>query len=198
MSRPMSFMKMKRMNLYEEDERPVRKTVKKYRSKEEKDIKKSFETIAKKLLVKGMEDMREELEARFRDTINRTSSEIRHEVSSIENTFSSRLLNLETKVNALSSRIEESHNESTRKIDQLRSDLVALTTQTSQQIETERGKRLVTAKKLQEKFEQQLETIHNNISTTKHDASAAASALNEDLRLQVKEVVSLKEKVDEL
>lgn len=196
MSRPFSRMKMKLWNLSDDDV-PVKKT-KKYKSKEEKEIKKTFENIAKKLLAKGLESIREEVEVQIRDSLNRSSSEIRHEVATIESTFSSRLLNLETKMNSLSSRIEETHNENSRKVDQIRQDLTTLTAQATQQIETERAKRLSTAKKLQEKFEQQIEAVQNNISTSKHDATATANALNEDLRLQVKEILGLKEKVDEM
>ncbi len=196
MSKPLTFAKMKRLSLYDED--PPVKKVKKNRTKEEKDMKKAFESIARKLLSQATEEIRSDVEARFRDVLHRTVSEIRHEVSTIESTISSRLLNLETKANALSNRIEEINTEQTKKIDLIQSSITTFSTQTTQNFETERSKRLVTAKKLQEKFEQQIEAIQTNISAIKHDNNAAANALNEDLRLQVKEVASIKEKVDEM
>jgi ElaB/YqjD/DUF883 family membrane-anchored ribosome-binding protein len=196
----MSLMRMKKLSIHDDDDITVHvtKKIKKIKSKEEKEMKKSFETIAKRLLSTACEEIRSDVETRLREIISRTSSEIRHDLISMESTLSSRILSIETKVNSLGNRAEEIHNESTKRIDQVQNDLNVLNSQFSSQLETERNKRLTTAKKLQEKYEQHFQALQNNLSTSKHDQSAAVTALNEDLRLQVKEIANLKEKVDEM
>jgi gas vesicle protein len=199
MSRPLSLLKMKKLSIHESHSNatPTKKG-KKVKSKEEKELKKTFETIARRLLSNACEEIRNDVESRLREIISRTNSEIRHEILSTESALSSRLTNLETKTNNILSKLEESHQDTTKKIEKVQDDLKGLVSHIAAQHETERNKRLVTAKKLQEKFDSQLQSLQNNVTIIKQDNSSLIASLNDDLRIQVKDVAALKEKLDEL
>lgn len=176
----------------------TRVKAKKIKSKEEKESRKLFETIASELIEDAKEDIYDELESKCKELVLRSVSELRHEIFTIESSMSNRITQLETKINNLTTAISESKDETKKKFENLQADISTNQQKMHDEVETERNKRILTYKKLQEKLDQHSQTVTTSFQTQKHDTTGALNTLNDDIRLSVKEVASLKEKVDEM
>lgn len=174
------------------------KKILKTKLKQEKESKKLFESMANKLLGGAKNEIQREMESMCREMVSRSITELRHDLFTMESAMSSRLVNIESKLSQLNTKIEDTHNETNKRISVLQEEVNAVNKELKTSLEAERTKRLTGLKKLNEKTEQELVTISNGLNTARHDHVSAINAMNEDLRVQAKEISSLKEKVDEM
>lgn len=170
----------------------------KTRIREEKEMKKLFETIAERLLNENKYSIVTETENRCRDMLARTIAEIRHEIFNIESSVSTRIVNLEGKLNVIHSRIDEIQLENNKKLCNLQEEISALSKESKVAVENERNKRLTTLKKIHDQYDANLNNLQQAVNQNKTESTNAVNALNEDLRVHSKELASFKDKLDEM
>jgi hypothetical protein len=166
--------------------------------KEEKERKKLFESIAERLLNESKHAMVVEAENRCREMLSRTVAEIRHEVFNIESSVSTRITNLESKLNQISIRIDEMQIENNKSHANLHEEILSSNRECKLAIENERNKRLTSLKKIHDQHELSMSNIQNSLNQNKAESVNAVTALNEDIRVHSKELTSLKDKLDEM
>ena len=166
----------------------------KTRSKEEKETKKAFEAIAKKLLKEQLAAF----QVQIRSLISSNMDSVRHDMISIESSLSSRIITLESKVNAMSEKIDHLANQTKNSLEAIQDQQSSNSDLLKANIELERNKRAAHVKKLQDK----ISLIHTesieNIQGLKKEQDSVSSNLFESSRAQSKDIAALQEKVDEL
>jgi cell shape-determining protein MreC len=171
---------------------------KKSRMKEAKETRQLFETIAKKLLAECTSNTNHKLEEFCVDLINRKFTEMRQDVVIMESSLSTRIAQIEHKVNDMGTKLADLTTDLVRQNTLLREDYTKLSHQTTEGLESERQKRLAVAKKVQAIVDTQAEHCKAFASAGNKECMAAITALNEDFRVQSKELTRLKESVDDV
>lgn len=166
----------------------------KNRSKEEKETKKAFEAIAKKLL----KDQLATFQLQMRSLIAANMDNVRHDMISIESSLSSRIITLESKVSVLTEKVEDLSAGMKKNIENVQEQQASNSDLLKASLELERSKRSANIKKLQEK----ISLIHSDnqeaISAIKKEQEAVSTNLFENVRAQSKDFTLLQEKVDDL
>lgn len=170
----------------------------KSRVKEAKETRQLFEAIAKKLLVECTTNSSHKLESFCTDLINKRFTEIRQDVAIMESSLSSRICQIEHKVNEVGSKLTDISTDVVRQNTLLREELAKLAQGSSMALESERQKRLSSAKKLQSMTESAVEQCKSLVSSSNKDYMGAVTSLNEDFRIQAKEIARIKESVDDV
>lgn len=170
------------------------KTSSKFRSKEEKETKKLFETIAKKLLKEHLATF----QVQIRSLLSANMDSVRHDMISIESSLSSRIVTLESKVSLLSEKLEEITNSSKRAFESLQEQQSSSVDLFKANIEMERNKRIAHVKKLQEKMSLIHSETQENLQSLKRENEIVCTNLHGDLRTQSKDLSVVQEKLDEL
>lgn len=173
---------------------PTRKS----RMKEAKETRQLFEAIAKKLLLECTTNSNHKIELFCEDLINRKFTEVRQDVAVMEATLSSRIAQIEHKVNDIGAKITDLSTDLVRQNTILREDVAKLSQVSSDGLETERQKRLAAIKKFQALSENNTEVCKTMINNASKDYMGAITSLNEDFRVQAKEIARLKENVDDV
>eukprot|EP00981_Chlorochromonas_danica_P010243 scaffold3058_cov165-Ochromonas_danica.AAC.34 len=172
---------------------------------EEKEAIKLFEKIAKKAagasnaILRGeIERKLEDMDKRYSELITRGLADLRHEMIRTDSITTTRINQLEAKVNNTVNRVEEITQETTVKYDQLKQDIVKIEAITKESLETERSKRINMIKKAHEQNKQCLITIEQDLQTMKTDHGITISKLKENLDSQSKELHDLHDHVEEI
>ena len=163
-----------------------------------KETRQLFETIAKKLLLECTTNSNHKLEDFCTDLINTRFTEIRQDVAIMESSLSSRMSQIEHKVNDMGTKLADISTDVVRQNTLLREDFAKLTHHNSETVEGERQKRLASVKKLQTQSDATLEQCKSMVSLSNKDYMGAITSLNEDFRVQAKEIARLKENVDDV
>lgn len=172
---------------------------------EEKEAIKLFEKIAKKaagasnaLLRNEIERKLEDMDKRYSELITRGLTDLRHEMIRTDSITTTRLNQLETKVNQTVNRLEEFMQENTVKYDQFKQEMVKIESLTKESLETERSKRINMIKKAHEQNKQIFVTLEQDLQTMKTDHSITISKLKEHVDSQSKELHDLHDHVEEM
>lgn len=170
----------------------------KSRMKEAKETRQLFETIAKKLLIDCTTNANHKLEVFCEELINRRFTEVRQDVAIMESSLSSRIALIEHKVNDIGAKLTDLSTDVVRQNTLMREDVAKLSLLSSEGLEAERQKRLAAIKKMQGLAENNTELCKTMINNSSKDYLGAVTSLNEDFRVQSKEITRLKESVDEM
>lgn len=170
----------------------------KSRMKEAKETRQLFEAIAKKLLTECTTNSNHKLEVFCEDLINRKFTEVRQDVAIMESTLSSRIAQIEHKVNDIGAKLTDLSTDVVRQNTLLREDVAKHSHSSSEGLEAERQKRLAAIKKMQGMAENNTEMCKTMINNSCKDYMGAITSLNEDFRVQSREIAKLKENVDEM
>jgi hypothetical protein len=171
---------------------------KKSRMKEAKETRLLFETIAKKLLIECTSSSNQKLETFCTDLINKKFAELRQDVVIMDSTLSARIAQVEHKVNDIGTKVADLTTDLVRQNTLLREDLTKVSQHLAEGLEGERQKRLASVKKIQSVAEGQAEQCKALVTGSSKEALAAVSSLNEDFRVQSREISRLKESVDDV
>ena len=183
---------------------PVRKTyvvsehnmnpqinTKKIRLKAGKETLKSYEKIANALLEEKSVQLRQNLEFYCRDLINKSFSELRHDILQVESTLSARILQVESTIIKFDGVIEKL-NIRTEDIQN------GLAKSFSAEIEMERGKRLALSKKIQNQFENLVSACEKRIVASTKESTNAISSIQQEVQTNSRDLSSMREKIDEM
>ena len=187
-------MKKKQTGTQKESSASPRKS----RMKEAKETRQLFETIAKKLLTECTTNSNHKLEVFCEDLINRRFTEVRQDVAIMESSLSSRIAQIEHKVNDIGAKLTDLSTDAVRQNTLLREDVAKISHLSSEGLEAERQKRLAALKKMQGMSENNTELCKTMISNASKDYLGAITSLNEDFRVQSKEITRLKENVEDM
>lgn len=166
--------------------------------KEAKETRLLFETIAKKLLAECTSTTNHKLEEFCTEMINKKFTELRQDVVIMESSLSTRIAQVEHKVNEMSTKLADLTTDLVRQNTLLREDHAKLVQQTTDGLEAERQKRLALAKKVQSVVDPQSEQCKAFASAGNKECMSAITSLNEDFRVHSKELTRLKESVDDV
>lgn len=173
-------------------------TPKKSRMKEAKETRLLFETIAKKLLTECTSNSNHKLEEFCTDLIIKKFTELRQDVVIMDTTLSARISQIENKVNDFGTKLSDLTTDLMKQNTLLREDVTKISQQSQEGLESERQKRLATTKKLQSIVESQNEHCKAMVTAGCKECMGAVTSLNEDFRVQSKEITRLKESVDDV
>lgn len=170
------------------------KTGSKFKTKEEKETKKAFEAIAQKLIKEQMATF----QVQMRSLIARNVESIRSDVAAVESSLSSRLVNLEHKINSVNEKVDELNSSTKRTMDGIQEHQTSNLDLIKANLELERNKRAAHVKKLQDKLIQLTTETQEGLQQVRQEQTTTTNSLHEDLRVQARELTLTREKVDEL
>lgn len=170
------------------------KVASKTRSKEEKETKKLFESIAKKLI----KDQLLQFQVQMQSLISANMDSVRHDMISIESSLSSRIITLESKLSNLSERCEEITMSTKRAMDLIQEQQSSSSDIMKANLELERSKRTAHLKKLHDKISLIHSEAQDNMNSLRKDQETVSSNLHDAIRVQSKDMSLLQERVDEL
>lgn len=181
-------------------------TPKKAKSKDsDKETAKQIEKVVKKhtnnsnaILVEDMDRRFSDLERKCTDMIGRSMAELKHDMIMMDTVTTGRISQLEAKVLAIERRLDESSHDSGQKQESWSSALNKVESSLRELVETERSKRIAMIKKAQDQTKQQFISTEALVQGMKDESSCLLKDLRDDLRVQSKEVVGLKEKTSAL
>ena len=180
---------------------PLR-TKKASKLKTTKETRQLFERIAKSLVDENALVLQRQLENFCRDQMNKHFSEIRHDLLMMESTLSARISHLETKMLKVDSSLGEHNTQLTAKVDKIDTKLEDYHNGTAKMLsdglETERGKRLALVKKIQNQFDNLANVFEKRLSDSSKDTANSISILNQDLASHSREIVQMREKIDDM
>jgi hypothetical protein len=172
--------------------------IKKTRVKDERERREVFENIATALLQENTNHSSKQLEVYCKDLIEKNFSLIRNDLNIMESSMSAKLSTFETKINYIGNKLDDFQNEFNQKINIHKLELEKVTNSFFNSLESERGKRLNLAKKINTKDEQNLKDLKILIMQTAQDSGNAINNVDNDLKLQVKEIIRLRDNFDEM
>jgi len=169
----------------------------KVKTKGNKATRQLFEAIAEKLLQECTTNSNQKLEIFCTELINKKCIEIRQEVSLIESGLSSRIGELERKVGDINDKLSRVAADAVKQNDMLKDDIGRNLRDAKELIEAERQKRLAATKKSQTLSETAMEQCKGLVNNASKESLGAISSLNEDFRIQAKEIARLRESLDD-
>lgn len=172
--------------------------VKKYKSKESRETHHLFENIAKDLIIANFGECKNDLEIFCRGLVNKVFSELRQEIGSIEAANTARISNVESKLTAVSAKVDNVVAEQNIKIAKLQEELGQYRTESKEALEVERGKRQALTKKMQAGDEKRAEDIKKLFLSNKEEQNALAVQISSDVANQAKEISKIKDSIEEM
>ena len=171
---------------------PQIKTTKKIKIKSAgKETLKSYERIASNLVEENSINLRRRLESYCSELISKGFSELKHDILQVESTLSARILQLESKLNKFDGEFEKLN----LKFENTKNDL---TKSFSNDIETERGKRLTMLKKIQSQYDILAGACEKRIAASTQESMRAMSTIQQEVNAHTRDIQSISEKVDEM
>ncbi|RYG69595.1 hypothetical protein EON64_02330 [archaeon] len=174
------------------------KAMQKSKVKEEKETLKLLEKISKKVMKESNTTLLSEMEKKCREMVAKGILELKQELLMTENLNSTRISHMEAKLSTLTSKLDDISAEITKSADKISKENLELQNKLKELIEAERLKRITMVKKAQEKNHDHFTSIENSIQAVKGEHMGFIQDIRDDLRLQTKEVVQLKERLDHM
>ena len=172
-------------------------TPRRVKSKGSKASRQLFEAIAEKLLQECTTNSNQKLELFCTELINNRCLEIRQEVSLIESGLSARIGEIERKMGDINDKISVVAADTVKQNAMIKDDIVRSVRDAKELVEGERQKRLAASKKSQTQSETALEQCKGLVNNASKESLGAISSLNEDFRIQAKEIARLRESLDD-
>lgn len=172
--------------------------VKKIKSKESRETHNLFENIAKDLIIANFGECKNDLEIFCRGLVNKVFSELRQEIGSIESANAVRISNIESKVNAATTKIDTVVAEQNTKIAKLQEELSRYQTESKEAMEVERGKRQSLTKKMQAGDEKSAEDFKKLFLVNKEEQNATTAQLSTEIANQAKDISKIKDSIEEM
>jgi hypothetical protein len=175
--------------------------IKKIKSKEHRESEQLYSSIAKNLVHENSMNSRNEMEIFTRGLINKLFTEFKQEMIVMEVTSSSRMQQMETKITTLSSHIDQSNSALEQKLNKLSDTITKVDTNSKTAFESERSKRLTLTKKIQSDHisdEKAISDLRSEVNASLEQQRKGLTSFGEDLKVQSREVATLKESVDEM
>ncbi len=169
----------------------------KVKTKGNKATRQLFEAIAEKLLQECTTNTNQKLELFCTELINKKCIEIRQEVSLIESGLSTRIGEIERKVGDINDKLSRVAADTVKQNDMLKIDIGRILHDAKDLVEAERQKRLAASKKAQTLSEVAMEQCKGLVNNASKESLGAISSLNEDFRIQAKEIARLRESLDD-
>lgn len=169
----------------------------KVKGKSSKATRQLFEAIAEKLLQECTTNSNQKLENFCTELVNRKCAEIRQEVSLIESGLSARIGEIERKVGDIHDKVSGLSAETVKQNACLKDEVAKFSRESKELVEAERQKRLTATKKTQSQLEVVTDQCKALVNNTSKESLGAISSLNEDFRIQAKEIARLREIVDD-
>ena len=169
--------------------------------REAKETKILFENIAKKLLINTENMLLHKMEGLAVDIANKKYVDLRQDILLIESSLSSRMNQLDHRVNDINLKVNEITNDMNKQISIVKEDISKLSIQVSANIESERTKRHTSLKKIQSYIDSANEqtrgmvtacndsSIHN-YNILKEESNSNIKSLRDESIEMVKEVRS--------
>lgn len=164
---------------------------KKIRTKPVKETLKSYERIANALFEEKLVHLRQNLEFYCRELINKSFSELRHEILQVESSLSARILQVESTHIKIDGVIEKLN----LKIEDIQNGLAK---GLSNGIEMERGKRLALSKKIQNQHDNLVSACEKRIGASVKESMNAISSIQQEINENSRDINSMRETIDEM
>ena len=171
---------------------------KKTRVKETRETKRLFEAIARKLVEEHVSSANRKVEETCHDMVSRRITELRHDMVVMDSALTTRLTEVENKMNETSTKLNAVTNDLLHQNSLLRDDLSKLSKDCTAGLETERAKRLNGLKKVQMHEELTANECKAMLSSSNADVLRSVGVIAEDMKVQSKEIAKLKETVDDM
>ncbi len=173
-------------------------TVKKVKSKETTKAHQLFEAIAKGLVKDSSTKAKAQHEIYCRGLINKLFADLKLEIVAADAVKIDKITQLETKLNTLTTIVEENTFSLKEKVDKLQHDIQKYVADSGAELTKEREKRSSNTKKLLLHQEKAVVELKELIRVSSEQNKLLVNSLSEDLRLQSTELVTVKENFDNL
>lgn len=171
----------------------TRMTKRKMQSKEDREMRKTFESVAERLL----HDHLQQYHVQYKSMLIRSIEGMKADMLTLESACFSRISTIEKHVETLSSKLDDLNNSTKKNNEVAQEQLSSSMALMKASLEVEREKRTAHIKKLYDKVQKARQEDLEEIKTTRQDNISVVNSLNEDFRTQTRELSSLKEKVDD-